>query len=349
MKKTERSSKLDILRIAAAISVVLLHVSSDYIDAFGVRTMDFNVAVFLNSLTRFAVPVFVMISGELFLNPDKETGIKKIWKHSILRLFMLYLVWSYGYYVFQSLYFWKFPFYKQGIVRTATGIVYATNHLWFIWMLIGLYALTPIIKSWLKSAEEKNIRYFIDIFFVFQIVRTTVALLINKSLTDEISRLMSVAELSGYLGYYVLGYYLSKYEIRKNLRSALYVCAPFGVMINFAVSVIYSRMRGSYTPGIYDSFGVFTFFNCIVLYLLVGSVSKKIGPSPKILSNLAADTLGMYLSHIMIWEVFKKQFGMDFTGNTFLSIILYTLIISVCTVPVSALLRRIPYVGRYLA
>ncbi len=345
----ERNIKLDILRILAALGVVALHVSSEYIEILPVAGVDFNIAVFINSLTRFAVPVFVMISGELFLDTKKEITVKKIWLHNVLRLFVIYLIWSYGYYVFQSLYIWKFDFYRHGPVRTVTGIVYATNHLWFIWMIIGLYILTPVIKTWLKSADEKNIRYFIDIFFFFQIVRMTLTILVNKSLTDKMSELVTITEVSGYIGYYVLGYYLANYKINRNLRTALFVMLPVGIALNFICAAILSKADGAYNPGIYDSFGVFTFLNCTALYLLVDKMSGKIKKGKAFIINLSKDTLGVYLVHIMLLEVVKRQFGLDFTGNSTISIIVITIVLFVIALGIAALLRRIPKAGRFLA
>ena len=349
MSKPAANSKLDILRIISALAVVLLHVSSDYIDIYPAGSTNFNIAVFLNSLTRFAVPVFVMISGELFLDRKKDISIKKIWLHNILRLFVIYLVWSFGYYAFQSIYIWKFDFYRQGIVRTVTGIVYATNHLWFIGMIIGLYALTPVLKSWLKNADEKNVRYFLTIFFVFQILRTTLTLLINKSLTNEISKFLTVTEVSGYLGYYVLGFYLSEYKVKKNFKTAVYIFFPVGIVLNFLISVLMSKEQGGYTPGIYDSFGVFTFINCIAIYMIAGDLCDKQNERAKIPANIAKDTLGIYLSHIMLWEIAKNELGMDFLPMPVLNIIAATAAIFVITMLISAGLRRIPFIGRYLA
>ena len=349
MSSNDRNIKLDILRILSALGVVALHVSSEFIDILPVGGIDFNIAVFINSLTRFAVPVFVMISGELFLDDKKEISVKKIWLHNILRLFIIYLIWSYGYYIFQSLYIWKFDFYKHGLVRTVTGIVYATNHLWFIWMIIGLYILTPILKSWLKGADEKNIRYFIDIFFIFQILRTTLTILINKSLTDEISKLVTITEISGYIGYYVLGFYLSKYRINKNLKIVLIAMLPVGIVFNFVCAAVLSKAKGTYDPGIYDSFGVFTFLLSVCLYLIVGSLSEKIKKGKPFIINLSKDTLGIYLVHIMLLEVIKREFGLNFIGNSTVGIIVITLILFVISVGISALLRRIPKAGRFLA
>lgn len=344
----KRNIKLDCLRILAALAVVLLHISSDYIDTFSVGSFDFNFAVILNSLTRFAVPVFVMISGELFLDSSRELSVKKLWTHNILRLAIVFVIWSYAYYVFQSLYFWKFDFYRQGIVRTVTGIVYATKHLWFIYMLIGLYVLTPILRSWLKNAEEKNIRYFLDMFFVFQILRTTFTILVNKTLTDEISKMLTITEISGYIGYYVLGYYLSKYRLSKKMTNALYVLFPIGIVLNPVIAILFSKKEGIYTPGIYDSFGIFTFAACAFLFVIFDKITKE-KESNTFLSNLSKDTFGVYLVHIMIWEVIRTEIGMTAIPSSAAAILLYSALTAIISFAIAALLRRIPFIGRYLA
>lgn len=345
----DRNIKPDLLRIISAIAVVLLHVSAQYADSLPVNSTDFGIAVAFNSLTRFAVPVFVMISGELFLNTQKTISVKRIWIHNILRLAIVFTLWSFLYYVFQSVYFWHFDFYRQGIVRTVVGIVYATKHLWFLYMIAGLYALTPILREWVQKAEEKNIRYFINLFFIFQIARTTLQVLINKSLTDEISSILTVTELSGYLGYYVLGFYLSKYGVPKRTRTAMYILLPIGIVANAVLSIMLSRIRDIYSPGIYDSFGVFTFFNCVALYLLAESIAAKLKFKTSFVTNLSKDTFGVYLAHIMIWDIVKEEIPDGVFGPVILAIPVFTVIVCIASFALSALIRRIPFIGRYLA
>lgn len=347
-EKAPRNIQLDILRILSAFAVVLLHVTSEYTNSLKVGSVDFNIAVLLNSLTRFAVPMFVMISGELFLNPDKEIPVKKIWVHNILRLAIIYFIWSFGYYIFQSCYFWNFDFYRQGIVRTAVGIVYATTHFWYIGMIIGLYVLTPVLRSWLKHADEKNVRYFVDMFFIFQIARTTLTLLINKSLVYEVSEITRITELTGYLGYYVLGFYLSKYEMKKPVKIFIFVCTPIGLVANFLISVLFSKAAGEYTPGIYDSFGIFTFYLTITLYLLIKKNVKSFN-GQEVFVNLSKDTLGIYLAHIMVMQVLQNEIGMRTNLNPIAGIAIYTVLTFIISALIAALIRRIPFIGRYLA
>ena len=71
----ERNIAFDLLRILSAFSVVVLHVSSMYLMEYNVSTTDFKIANFINSISRFGVPIFVMISGAIFLSEDKKITV----------------------------------------------------------------------------------------------------------------------------------------------------------------------------------------------------------------------------------------------------------------------------------
>ena len=86
-----------------------------------------------DSLVRFAVPIFVMISGALFLQRDIPTKI--IYTKYILKLSVAYIFWSLIY----SLY------YGGNLSRHVINFINSTFHLWFIPMIIGLYIAYPII------------------------------------------------------------------------------------------------------------------------------------------------------------------------------------------------------------
>ena len=82
-KTNERNISFDILRILSAFSVVVLHVSSMYLMGINVAATDFKIANFINSISRFGVPIFVMISGAIFLSEERQVPIGKLWKHNI--------------------------------------------------------------------------------------------------------------------------------------------------------------------------------------------------------------------------------------------------------------------------
>lgn len=348
----ERNISFDILRILSAFSVVVLHVSSMYLMEYNVSDTNFKIANFINSISRFGVPIFVMISGAIFLSEEKQITIGKLWKHNILRLFILYIIWSFAYYVFQSLYLWKFDFWRHGFVRTVTGCVYASNHFWFIFMIIGLYALVPILRTWLHHSSEKEQQYLIGIFVVFQILRITLEITLDKSLTSTISELVEITELTGYLGYFILGYYLTHYKLSDKLKIALYALVPVGIATNYFISDALSVKYGYYSPGIYDSFGLFTFLHVVTLFIFVTDITAK-ASSPaflkKLIKNVSLDTLGVYMMHIALLTFLMEEHIIWGQIPTLPGIILLSLLLFTACTTVAAILRRIPYIGRYLS
>ena len=80
--KMGRLVKYDILRIVSSFAIVLLHVSASYWNVVDVHGTEFQVMTIYNSLTRFAVPVFFMLSGLFLVSPQKENSavIKRVLK-----------------------------------------------------------------------------------------------------------------------------------------------------------------------------------------------------------------------------------------------------------------------------
>lgn len=94
-----RVVKYDILRVAACFSIVLLHVSASYWSVVDVQGRDFLVMTVYNSVTRFAVPVFFMLSGLFLVAPErKNVTVGK----RVLKLVLLFYVWS-AFYAFQGI------------------------------------------------------------------------------------------------------------------------------------------------------------------------------------------------------------------------------------------------------
>ena len=345
-----RNISFDLLRIICAFSVVVLHVSAQYIIINEVDSLFFRLSNFLNSISRFGVPIFVMLSGVLFLSEEKEISIKRIWTKYILRTFIVYAVWSFAYYVFQSLYMWKFDFWNHGIARTILGCVYASDHFWFLFMIMGLYALVPVLRTWVHNASKKELDYFIGLFFVFQILRTTAALLINKSLVQEILDMVKIIELSYYLGYFILGYRILKFGVPKMYKTILYAFVPVCMVANYFISDWMSLKAGTYSAGIYDSFGIFTFLIVIAIFIFFTDMYANVNWNNKIttaLTNLSKNTLGIYVMHVgaliyLVDEGVLNKIPHPVTGTVIISLFLFT----VCSA-VASLLRRIPFVGRY--
>lgn len=198
-QQKERVVYLDQLRFIATIGVVVLHVYAKGFNlAFG--TYNWYVNVIGDSFVRWAVPIFVMISGALFLNPNREVTIKAVLKKYVPRLLWAYVFW----WVMYSLIL---------IVRSLVignpikvGFFGPHFHLWFLPMLMGVYLLIPILRK--ITIDGILLRYALVVWFVF----TTVGFLLFGGWAakfDQITPLFKMNIIIGYAGYFMLGYYFS--------------------------------------------------------------------------------------------------------------------------------------------
>lgn len=344
-----RKTSFDILRILAAFNIVLLHVTSNYMLELTVGNNLYNLTFFINSITRFAVPCFVMISGAIFLSDEYVVMVKRIWTHNILRLVVAYLIWAFVYYAGQSIFLWNYDFWRHGIVRTVTGIAYASDHFWFIFMIIGLYALTPIIKTWICNASKREELYLIILFLVFQILRSTFSNLIDKSLVQQILGITQIIELSGYAGYYVIGHYITKYGLKRITEFIVYGFAIVGVAANYFIPIFQTAVSGTANAGFSDSFGLFTGAETVAIFYAITRYVKPICSEKmtRFITNVSNDTMGVYLMHVLILLIMYHK-GVFDKVNPWVGIPVFTIVTFVVCLLVSALLRRIPKIGKYI-
>ena len=161
---------LDIIRFIATIAVIVIHVTAPYIYQYGSIPMaQWNFYNVVDSLSRFAVPFFVMLSGALLMN--KEIQLADFLKRRFVRILIPFLFWSIVYSVYN--------YYKLNIENKMNISTYmldcftngASYHLWYIYMLIGLYLLIPILGKWIQTSSDSSINYFILIWIVFLSIR----------------------------------------------------------------------------------------------------------------------------------------------------------------------------------
>ena len=135
---------------------MVLHVAAYNWSTTDVNSLEWQVMNFYDAIVRWAVPVFVMISGSLFLR--KDIPLRKIYSKYIFRIFTAFVFWSFVYaganYAL-----------KRDAVK-AMGLFVAGNyHMWFLFMIVGLYMIIPFVK---KIAESELLtKYFLVIAFFF--------------------------------------------------------------------------------------------------------------------------------------------------------------------------------------
>ena len=219
----ERKTYCDYLRLIATFAVVVLHVSASNWYSTDVNGLQWQAFNFYDSVVRWGVPVFVMISGALFLN--REVPLKKIYGKYILRMVIAFFVWS--------------LFYTLMTVETLeNGIIYGIKthmgafalghyHMWFIIMIIGIYMCIPFYKR--IVTDGFIMKYFLILSFIFAFMTPWTIKLLNDYVVgnnEQMAKLVGVVNshvstmnmhmVLGYSFYFVLGYFLDKIELKKN-------------------------------------------------------------------------------------------------------------------------------------
>lgn len=94
MDIVRRNISLDFARSLAIFAVVMIHVSSQFVESAGISSGSYVTGVFFDGISRIGVPLFVMISGALFLDEKRTLSIKHLYFHNVRNIILLLIFWS---------------------------------------------------------------------------------------------------------------------------------------------------------------------------------------------------------------------------------------------------------------
>lgn len=349
--QNERIIYADLLRIVATFGVIVLHTAAAQ---FWNPVQSFNWAVcnIYDSLVRWTVPVFVMISGMFFLDPERDVPISKLYKKSIFRLVIALVVWGLFYQltsdnsdIIHSRHLNFLPLWCLNIVNAIIKIPFGPvwYHLWFVYMLIGLYILTPLYRVFVKNAEQND---FVYLFFIFAIFGTIVPLISQTTeyFNTNFKIFFKITELINYSGYFFAGYFFSKYDISKKVTNVIYIGGILSLIFTIIGTYILSSIKGIGTEVLYGNLTPNTMLVAFAIFLLFKSQKDKqfSDKKQKIVSVLSSTTFGIYLIHAFLLQLFDN-FGMSSSFiNPILAIPIKAIVVFCVSFVIIYLLRKIP-------
>lgn len=297
---------LDYLRVIACLMVVIVHSCEIFYlqDGLVIYSNPANrwwVSA-IDGLFRCSVPLFVMASAYLLvpLKTDTTTFIKK----RFVRIFIPFIIWSVFYAVVPI---WLGTLQGSAVDRLA-HLLYSFNddsgHLWYIYMLIGVYALIPIISPWLKQVSKRGELIFLGIWLI-----TTVAPYIRERLGDVWGECAwnsygALYYFSGFVGYVVLGHFIRTHLVmRKNMALLLgVILSLIGWAITGGLFYYRSGISSDYffceLPFRFCTIGVVLLTTGIFILFKTG-LDKPIKCFPAV-ESLSKLSYGIYLMHIFI-------------------------------------------------
>ena len=197
---------VDLIRTLAIIGVIFLHATNDLTpDSMSqlevVRWVTVDV---YQSFARIGVPLFVMLTGALLLQPSKNESLTVFLKKRWARIGLPFFFWGALYFVW--IYFAdNTPVTVNSVIQGFLTSPYL--QFWYIYMLVGLYLITPILRIVMSHADDKTIKYLIALWFVGASVIPAISYFTPYNVNT------GVFTITGWVGYYILGLYLLKVKI----------------------------------------------------------------------------------------------------------------------------------------
>ncbi len=351
MEHTEKKhiAYLEVLRLVACILVVGVHVSAFNLEQVPVESLNFKVMNGLDCLSILGVPLFVMISGALFLAPSYEITVKKFYTRKIPRIVFLYFFWLLFYNVVNFLEngtVWNFTNVKKQIVLESL-LGKGMYHMWYLPMLAVLYLLTPFLKSF--AADRKKCLLFCALGFAYSILLPT-ALKFEfpyRTIVESLYNQFDCSFFGGYVTYYVLGHALHEYvpKLSAQKKAALGLGGVIAMGIEIAVCNAWSVKTGIMSTILNTPFSVTAFIGAAAIFLLLrdGVSGRK---QEELSGKLAGLTLGIYLIHPLFLRIYGWLGGTTLFAPAAIAVPLIIVLITLVSGAAVYVLSKIPVVKK---
>lgn len=154
---TKRVWELDLARVCAMLAVILIHATSAYIGAESRFTcFGANAAFWGNQLARFAVPLFILLSGVSLRLSDRGQSAARFYRKRLVKIGLPYIVWSLVYELAGNGFDLAALFAAEQLPVLGRTLLLgrAESHLYFIVVLVQLYLLYPALRRWAEAAPK---------------------------------------------------------------------------------------------------------------------------------------------------------------------------------------------------
>ena len=354
---------IDALRVIVCLMVVFSHCCDPFVAHFDANREMFLTGVFSGSLVRPCVPLFAMMTAVLLLPIKSGTTINQFYRKRIGRIVPPLVFWSIALPLMAFFYFTvvspNTPNPQLSVSDYTTGTLlqrlytfvfnfnFDTTPLWYLYMLIGLYIIMPILSSWLVQATQKEIKtllYIWGITLVLPYVKMVAPLL---GYTGNYGHMGLFGEcdwnvygtfyyISGFIGYLILAYYLKNYPLNWSWKKMAFICIPM-FAVGYAITSVGYVITNAYFPGNYAYLEILWYFAGINVFMMTFpvfiAIQKLNTRSRKWLSYAAKLTFGIYLCHFTFTFL-----SYDLYNITTLPYMLRIILAAVTTATISALL-----------
>lgn len=325
----KREVWIDWMRVAACFMVLVVHSTEPfYLGGDGAQILtetDAFWAAFFDSIVRACVPLFIVASSYLQFPLHYSAG--EFFRRRCVRILIPFFIWTIVYALA-----WGEP--VENFSNLVFNFNYAAGHLWFVYMLAGVYMIMPLLSAWAEKVSKKELQVYLGIW-----IFTTFIPLIRDWMTGGVTVIYGPSGLprqalfplwgeaswngygvfyylSGFIGYMFLGLYLRKFVGELSWKKTLAISIPSyiaGLAIVFGgfLRRVYESCGGEFPTGglvetavwwettwCNDTAGVALM--TLAWILTFKKISSEGAFYDKVLLPVSKASYGMYLCHLLI-------------------------------------------------
>lgn len=299
----ERNLSLDILRVIAIVLVLWQHSSECYYIGPNVSLVKKAVPVVgvFNSYSRACIALFVMISGYLLLPMKQTTG--QFFRRRFTRVLFPWLFWCVMFAVYMAM--------KDngGIKAVLNNIAHIpvnfgtdVGHLWYVYMLLGIYLLVPILSPWLRVCSKRELQFYISLWGI------TLCMPYLHQIWPQMwgectwNPTPTLYYFTGFGGYFLLGHYMRRYGPLDRWLSWLLLVVGYG--ITATAFILYEPHAHSAVDAEipWDFCCINVAMMALGTFSLVSRIHIKAGGGimKRLIVSASICSYGIYLCHIMV-------------------------------------------------
>jgi len=340
---TDRPADLtyaDALRAVGVLAVVFVHASGRGVMGHGdLPLLSWWSANVFDSLSRWGVPVFLMLSGALNLDPARREGAFAFYRRRLTRVGLPLLFWSAFYFIWWALY-QKRDITVHGVVdEIAAGLI--SSHLYYLVVILGLYLCAPALRIFVRRTASAG----------WWALAVGLLSLAASGLVDTRLPRNAFTLFVPYLGYFVMGLALRELALTKGRMLLAWVTF---LAASAAIAIGTGLLFDRWGPSDYRSQALYDYLHPVViaqsltafLILRRSFASPPDTRSTRLLRALGPIAFGIYLVHVAILDVVHGFLAAAYVRATALVIPLEVGVVFVLSTGVVMALRRVPYLRR---
>lgn len=312
VKLSQRQASLDVVRLAAIASVLVMHVldNSWSLDK-SILVQNSSAVIVLKfliyNLGRIGVPLFLFLTGYLMLDRKYNwADIPHFYKKRVSKLAIVTLIWDIIY-VILRLMLGDRVFSVGTIVKELLFIgPLSAPHLWYMPAIIGIYIFLPIVANSLAHLNDRTIKILTLLMIFYSFIVPTASVFLRAAGYGKLQPGLEINFTGGICGAMVIiGYLIKRYQsqITAKLNTGRCLLLLIGsiacsTILQYLTVFVYGR---SDTSPWYDS--IFILLAAVALFVLI--LQKFVLLKPRAwLARAAESTFGIYLVHYVFIYIF---------------------------------------------